>query len=610
LAAGNLQFRFDAEQNLGKITNGVSVALVGMKSSSSSGSIQSIIGFGSIVELKSGIVTVKCSGNQLKSLRNERIESVNMLVSSECFNYCPGVMRKAVLNSVKLYLNQEITVHMNALTRFLRRIPLKDEEFYRKTSFEKDKSRLDVIIERVKRMKGEVLVIQGPAGTGKTRSSAGLIESLVNSGKTVAVCTNSHDGIDNLLIRVAELGVENVTKIGKSSGLMKENEKHTKKNGKIPIETQLAKVKVGTNVEQGQISVVGATVYQLSRVEACELFDYLIIDEAGQVSVANLVAMGLCATNYVLVGDQNQLGMPVKAQHNGNASLSCLEYFLGLNCSTVPKQYGEFLETTYRLPPSICTFLSSSVYQNRLVSHETTLEHRMYIQNKKNQSVNDTVSQLELELAWKTINMFPKGHAIHGLVYIPTEDSTQFEPLTMNDNEQRSMIEAVQICGIFSWLIGSEYVLSKHEMKTLQVDDIMVVTPYNQQVNLLQSMLPIGSRVGTVDRFQGQESPVVIVSLCGKELNTSEEDTESNELDSFHGTNSRGLRFVLDRNRLNVALSRAQCVAIVVANKELSHTRVKSLSDLNLINLFCKIMQESPTHVHEIIEQNQQSRET
>ena len=107
----------------------------------------------------------------------------------------------------------------------------------------------------------------------------------------------------------------------------------------------------------------------------------------------------------------------------------------------------------------------------------------------------------------------------------------------------------------------------------INIDDILFVAPYNMQVRVLQDVLPEGARVGSVDKFQGQEAPIVIVSLCA----------------SMGEYGSRGLSFILDRNRINVAISRAQTLAIVVADPRIAESDAHTINEMQLVNLFCRL---------------------
>jgi superfamily I DNA and/or RNA helicase len=123
-------------------------------------------------------------------------------------------------------------------------------------------------------------------------------------------------------------------------------------------------------------------------------------------------------------------------------------------------------------------------------------------------------------------------------------------------------------------MLGRLYTAKDGSIRALGLQDFLFIAPYNAQVRTLKSVLPFGARVGSVDGFQGQEAPVCILSLCS----------------SFGEYGSRGLGFILDRNRLNVAISRAQCVAVVVADPRIANTAAGSIEQMMLLNLFCKLV--------------------
>jgi len=288
---------------------------------------------------------------------------------------------------------------------------------------------------------------------------------------------------------------------------------------------------------------VGGTAWYFSRADVRESVDYLVVDEAGQVSVANLVAMAASTRNLVLVGDQMQLGQPTQAQHPEESGSSTLEYLLR-DERTVPDDCGVFLDTTYRLHPQICRVNSEAFYEGRLRSAPGCERRRIHV---------------------------PHGAAGRlgsgaGIAFVPVEH---------RGNTQGSAEEAEVVQQLFAELQGLEYSGRDGTVEgRLAVDDVLVVAPYNMQVRTLRERLPRGARVGSVDKFQGQEAPVVIVSMCASEGHES----------------PRGIEFLLNPNRLNVALSRAQTLAVVVGHPGLPRTRCRTLEQIKLVNLFCRIV--------------------
>ena len=247
-----------------------------------------------------------------------------------------------------------------------------------------------------------------------------------------------------------------------------------------------------------------------------------------------------------------QLEQPIQGTHPGDAGLSSLQYALKDMAASkvdapvfhavVPQTYGLFLGESRRMHPRVCSFVSEIVYEKRLHSHPTCRNQRIDI---------------------------PKGTA--GFVRI--ESGVQFVGIEHDGNIQKSDEEVTRVCEIFEELIGHSYTSSDGTTKALELDDFLFISPYNAQVRALQAALPIGARVGSVDKFQGQEAPVCILSLCC----------------SYGEYGSRGLAFILDRNRINVAISRAQCLAIVIADPRIASAPANTIAEMMLINIFCKL---------------------
>ncbi|MCA9501006.1 MAG: DNA2/NAM7 family helicase, partial [Nitrospira sp.] len=302
--------------------------------------------------------------------------------------------------------------------------------------------------------------------------------------------------------------------------------------------------------------VVGGTAWLFTRPEWEDALDFLFIDEAGQVALANAIAMARCAKNLVLLGDQMQLEQPVQGSHPGDAGLSALQYALkDLEASqpdspimhaVIPPDYGLFLRESRRMHPDICRFISESLYESRLGSHP--------------------------DCARQKIAVPPEAYSL-----IIRENGIIFSGVEHDGNIQQSDEEIERILGIYHELLGRPYTNKDGITKPLELQDFLFIAPYNAQVRALQVVLPDNARIGSVDKFQGQEAPVCILSLCS----------------SYGEYGSRGLAFILDRNRANVAISRAQCLAIVVADPRIAGTPPGSLDDMKLINLFCKLTDAS-----------------
>jgi superfamily I DNA and/or RNA helicase len=206
--------------------------------------------------------------------------------------------------------------------------------------------------------------------------------------------------------------------------------------------------------------------------ELDQQLDYLFIDEAGQVSLANTIAMGVSAKNVILVGDQMQLSQPIQGSHPGRSGLSALEHLLD-DAATVPPERGIFLSKTRRMHPDLCQFISDAFYAGRLMAEP----------GNENQSL---VLSRDAD----------PGLAPTGLRFIPVEHE---------GCSQTSEPEADRVRQLYQSLLGQRWTDRKGRVRQIGVDDILVVSPYNMQVNLLRTRLPEGARVGTVDKFRGRK---------------------------------------------------------------------------------------------------------
>ena len=395
---------------------------------------------------------------------------------------------------------------------------------------------LEGTITAVSHLTQSTLCIQGPPGSGKTYTASHVILALLRQGKTIAVTANSHKVINNLLVRVAKLASEKnyyfqAAKIDKDKSSPLFNRTNILYQSKIQ------------NALPPKYQLVGATPFQLCKPDAKNQWDYLFIDEAGQLSLANLVAIARCAQNLVLMGDQMQLEQPIQGTHPGESGQSALGYLLD-GKATVPPELGIFLDTSYRMHPAICRFISQSVYEGRLHHASGTEQHRIIVQNQR-------LIQQE-----------------YGLFYLP---------VIHEGNSQSSPEEIEAIAQLVKQLLGSQFINERgaHQAK-ITSQDILIVAPYNYQVMQLQNRLGKHMRIGTVDKFQGQEAPVVIISMCASSGETA----------------PRGLDFLLNCNRLNVAVSRAQCLTIVVGSPALAKTNCTSIKEIEQVNLFCKLLQQ------------------
>jgi predicted RecB family nuclease len=381
-----------------------------------------------------------------------------------------------------------------------------------------------------------VLPIQGPPGTGKTFTGSHMILELIKAGKKVGVTAVGHETIRNLLRgvceRAAEQGVADFKSLHKGeAGSGDPQALHS-----VEDNERAARFFRGP-----EYALLGGTSWLWARPEFRDSADVLFIDEAGQMSLADVLAVSAGAKSLVLLGDPQQLEQPQQANHPPGTHASALEHLLG-GAKTIPPERGLFLHQTRRLHPDICRFTAEIFYENRLTS----------IAGLENQAV----------LAEAGSRAAPLGPA--GLVYVPVEH---------DGNQARATEEVAAIETVVAALTGGgvSWRNSKGDVAALTRGDLMVVAPYNAQVTALTERLP-GVRVGTVDKFQGQEAPVVIVSLT-----TSTPDDAP-----------RGMDFLYSANRLNVATSRAKGLCILVGNPKLFEPACRTPEQMRLANAFCR----------------------
>jgi len=409
-------------------------------------------------------------------------------------------------------------------------------------------SAVDAALRVAGAMSGGCLVVQGPPGTGKTYTAARVITALVAEGKSVGIASNSHKAVINLLSACCEAARQSGVRL---DGMKVGGDDSDAIYANYPEVRYIADT--GDARDAFTQGVIGGTAWLFTRPEWTDVLDFLFIDEAGQVSLANTLAMARCAKNLVLLGDQMQLEQPVQGSHPGLAGLSGLQYaLLDVANSTrdepqyhavVPDDKGLFLGESRRMHSDVCRFISDSIYQGRLTAHLDC-------------------DRQEIAIVERVTHHVTRGT---GIVFSGVEH---------DGNTQRSDEEVERVLAIYGDLLGRSYTDKHGVTRPLSTADFLFIAPYNAQVRALKDALPDDARVGSVDKFQGQEAPVCILSLCS----------------SYGEYGSRGLGFILDRNRMNVAISRAQCLAVVVGDPRIGGTPVNSLDEMRLVNLFCKVV--------------------
>jgi uncharacterized protein len=385
-------------------------------------------------------------------------------------------------------------------------------------------------IDAIGRLDGSHLLIQGPPGAGKTYTASRAIVEMLARGKRIGVSSHSHKAINNLLAEVEKVATARKLRF---RGVKKSSYEEQFLNGSI-IEDTID----NAYAEGSGHDLIAGTAWLFARDELDQQLDYLFVDEAGQVSLANTIAMGVSAKNVILVGDQMQLSQPIKGSHPGRSGLSALEHLLD-GAATVPAERGIFLSKTHRMHPDLCRFVSEAFYDGRLMP-EPGNERQCLILG---QNADPTLAPT-------------------GLRFIAVEH----EGCT-----QKSEPEAERVRDLYRNLLSQRWTDREGRDRPVGMDDILLVAPYNMQVNLLRSCLPDGACVGTVDRFQGQEAAVVLISMA-----TSSGDDLP-----------RQIEFLYSRNRLNVAISRARCLAVIVASPKLLATSCATIEQIRLVNALC-----------------------
>jgi len=389
-------------------------------------------------------------------------------------------------------------------------------------------------IDAVGAMDQTVLPIQGPPGTGKTFVTARAILSLVRKGARVGVTSNSHEAIRNVLM--ACLGALEDEDLPITLDLV---HKVSGSDDGYPDDCPIQRTTDNAEAASGG-HVVGGTAFFFAREENVQAYDWLFVDEAGQVGLANMAAMGRSAKNIVLVGDPRQLPQVIQGAHPEPANLSCLDWMLG-DHATIPPDRGIFLPVTRRMHPDVCRFISDQVYEGRLTSHADTVR----------QGVSGT--------------SFPAA----GAFWVPVNHEGNAQIASEEVAAIQDTIDDI-LTGIWTEKDGTE--------RPMRRSDIIVVAPYNAQVNALQDALPDGIRVGTVDKFQGQEAPVCLVSMTA----SSAEET------------SRGMEFLFALNRINVAVSRAKGLSLVFGSPRLREAKCDTVEQMQLVNTLCALKSYQP----------------
>lgn len=384
---------------------------------------------------------------------------------------------------------------------------------------------------------GGVLAVQGPPGAGKTYTGARAVVDLVRAGRRVGLTASSHKVIGNLLDAVMaaarEAGVP-VRALQKADDLQRCSD--------ADVQCVNSNGQVVDALDAGDVDLVAGTSWLFARPEFAGRLDVLVVDEAGQLSLANTLAVSRAATNLVLLGDPQQLRQPGRGIHPDGADVSALQHVLGED-EVLPADRGVFLDRSWRMAPALCRVVSELSYGGELQPAPTT--------------------------AGNEIDVPDRWAAPAGIGWVP---------VTHEGNGSASPEEAAVVAALVGDLMGRTW-HSGGVARVMTPADVLVVTPYNAQVNQVRgalSAIGLGAvEVGTVDKFQGREAAVAVFSLAA----------------SSGAHVPRRLDFLLDRHRLNVALSRAKTVAYLVGSPALLTSPVQTPEQLRLVNGLCRLVE-------------------
>ncbi len=384
----------------------------------------------------------------------------------------------------------------------------------------------------VLRLDEGTLAIQGPPGSGKTYTGARMAVELLRAGRRIGISAMSHKVITHFLDEVLSAAGDDV--VVRAAQKVSDNSARSE-HDRVTHVGENADVQDG--LARGTFNAAAGTVWLWAAERSAEMVDVLFVDEAGQMSLANVLAMSRSTRAIVLLGDPQQLDQPLQGSHPPGADRSALAHLLDGH-DAMPEHLGLFLDQTWRLHPSLTAFTSAAFYEGKLVSRPNLETQRL---------------------------LGPAPMRDHGVRLLEADhvgaDSVSAE-------------EAHQVAGLVRALVESRssWIDRDGEEHPIGYGDVLVVAPYNAQVGAIAALLPPDAKVGTVDKFQGQEAPISIYSMTS----SSPEDAP------------RGMSFLYSRNRLNVATSRARCVAVVVAEPALLRVRARTPGQMRLANALCQ----------------------
>ncbi len=401
----------------------------------------------------------------------------------------------------------------------------------------------DAIAARIGALDRSYLFVQGPPGSGKSTTGGDAIAALIAAGKRVGIVSRGYAAIQNLLDKVEESATRRGIAFRGLHRHSSDEHAYVSRSATPMIQSTGDNDAFATQPHD----LAAGTPWLFAREDLVGQYDVLFVDEAGQLALGDAIACSGAAHNVVLLGDPLQLAQVSQGSHPIGTGSSVLEHLLGEH-HTVPPDRGVFLDVSYRMHPDICAFISRTVYDERLHAAPAT--------------AGNAVTSSGLSGA--------------GL---------RFLPVVHRNNSRESVEEAERIASEVDTLLGGRVALRGGAPRALTQDDIVVVTPYNaQRLRIARTLAAhghAGIRVGTVDKFQGQEAPVVFYSMA----TSSSEDMP------------RDMTFLFEQNRFNVAISRAQCLSVVVCSPELLEVRCRKPDEMKLASLLCGFVEAAATEV-------------
>ncbi|MGY0386384.1 DEAD/DEAH box helicase [Nocardioides sp. WG-D5] len=374
-----------------------------------------------------------------------------------------------------------------------------------------DESTVVGIVSTLRAMDDSYLAVQGPPGTGKTWTASRVIKELVEQHHwRIGVVAQSHAVVENLLAGIVSAGLA-PDLVGKSK-----NDRPDPTWTTIPDTSTARAAFLTAHAATG--CVLGGTAWTYAATKLIERrgLDLLVIDEAGQFALAPTIGASIAAKRLLLLGDPQQLPQVSQGTHAEPVDESALGWIINGH-KTLPPENGYFLEESWRMHPAVCAKVSTLSYEGRLAAAPHA-------------------SERSLEGEDPGVEIIEVAHT---------------------GNRVDSPEEAARVVDLVRHHLGQTWTTA-HGSRPLKAGDVLVVAPYNAQVAMIKERLKAAGLgdvpVGTVDKFQGQEAPVTILSMTA----------------SSQGDVPRGMGFLLSRNRINVAISRAQWKAYVLRSPALT----------------------------------------